>query len=350
MSLGKATKVIKVKKLLLGGGNRILVQSMTNTDTLNHTDTIKQITDLKNAGCDIVRVAVSSMDELDACKSFLGNVDVPLVADIQFDYRIAIACADSGFDKIRFNPGNIGSKEKVKDVVSACKQNDIPIRIGVNGGSLEKDILDKYGKTASGICESALRHVSILEECGFNNIVLSVKASDVSTMVQANRLLSSKVDYPIHIGVTESGAREYGLVKSSIGIGSLLNDGIGDTIRVSLSGDPLQEIDAGKMILKAVGKLNEGCEIISCPTCSRCKYNMVDIIDDITAYVKDIKTPLKIAIMGCVVNGPGEAKDCDLGVAGGVDKAVLFLKGKVVKTVSNDSVLVELKKLIDSVK
>lgn len=344
------TRVVKVKNLFIGGGNDILIQSMTNTDTLDHEKTLAQITTLYDVGCDIVRVAVSSEKELDACKNFLNKVQVPLVADIQFDYRLAVACADSGFDKIRFNPGNIGSEKNVLEVVSACKRNAVPIRIGVNAGSIDKNIAAQYGRSAMGLAQSALMHVDVLEKQGFNDIIVSVKSSSVEMMIEANRILAQQIDYPIHIGVTESGSREYGLVKSAIGIGSLLCDGIGDTIRVSLSGDPLQEIDAAKIILKAAGKKQDGVEIVSCPTCSRCKYDMMNVIDEIEDYAKPIKKPLKIAIMGCVVNGPGEASDADVGIAGGKDKSVIFKKGKVVMTAENARVVGELKKIIDEMK
>ncbi|MCL2062597.1 MAG: flavodoxin-dependent (E)-4-hydroxy-3-methylbut-2-enyl-diphosphate synthase [Firmicutes bacterium] len=343
------TKEIRIGKLIIGGGSRITVQSMTNTDTLNAAATKAQVEALAAAGCDIVRIAVSSADEISACAQLLKAAPVPLVADIQFDYRLAVLAADAGFNKIRFNPGNIGSEKKVAEVVAACKANRIPIRIGVNAGSLEKSVETRLGKTGEALAESALAHVHILEKHGFNDIVLSVKSSDVSVMLKANRILNQKTAYPLHLGVTESGLKTYGLVKSAIGIGALLADGIGDTVRVSLTGNPLEEIDAAKLILKAAGRLNTGCEIISCPTCSRCKVNLEQIACAVEAHVAAISAPLKIAVMGCVVNGPGEAKHADAGVAAGPSQSVLFKKGQVCKTVRNDQIIQELKKLIDEI-
>ena len=340
-------KAVNVGNLIVGGENPVWIQSMTTTDTLDAAATKAQVDALAKAGCDLVRIAVSSIDEVNACRNFLSCTSVPLVADIQFDYRLAIACADAGFSKIRFNPGNIGSDSRVAEVAAACKRNRVPIRIGVNSGSLEKEAEASYGRTAEALAESALKHVALLEKHGFYEIIISAKASDVKMTVKANRILAEKSDYPLHLGVTESGSREYGLVKSAVGIGSLLADGIGDTVRVSLTGDPIQEISAAKMILKATGRYLKGCEIISCPTCSRCKYDITNILDDITSYVKNIDTPLKIAVMGCAVNGPGEAKDADLGVAGGKEKSVIFKKGQIFKTVDNASVAAELKTIID---
>ncbi len=339
-------RIVKVKNVAIGGGSEISVQSMTNTDTANVSETLRQINALKEIGCDIVRVAVSSDEEVQASKLIIKQTDVPLVADIQFDYRLAIACADIGYSKIRFNPGNIGGKRKVKELVAACKANGVPIRIGVNGGSLEKEITDKYGNSAQGLAESALGHVKILEECGFYDIVISVKSSNVRTMTEANRLLDKMCDYPLHIGVTESGAYEDGLVKSAIGIGALLLDGIGDTLRVSLSGEPLQEVIAAKRILRATGIDKNFCEVVSCPTCSRCKYDMMSVLNKVRDLTKDIKKRMKIAVMGCVVNGPGEAKDADFGVAGGKDKAVIFKKGEVMATVKNEEIIPYMEKMI----
>ncbi len=337
---------VRVKNISIGGGAAVSIQSMTNTDTANVPATVAQINALKEIGCDIVRIAVSSEEEVNASKRIIEQTDIPLVADIQFDYRLAIACADAGYSKIRFNPGNIGGKQKVRELVAACKARKVPIRIGVNGGSLEKEITEKYGNSAQGLAESALRHVNILEECGFEDIVISVKSSDVKTMAEANRILDKKCSYPLHIGVTESGAYEDGLVKSSVGIGSLLLDGIGDTVRVSLSGDPLQEVVAAKRILRAVGIDKNFCEVVSCPTCSRCKYDMMSVVDKVRDLTKHVKKRMKIAVMGCVVNGPGEAKDADLGVAGGKDKAVIFKKGEIVATVKNEEIIPYMEKMI----
>lgn len=341
------TKTVKVGNIKVGGGNRISVQSMTNTDTADYQKTLAQIIELERAGCDIVRLAVGSDADVESCKKLISEVSVPLVADIQFDYRIAIKCAEIGFSKIRINPGNIGGPERVKAVVDACKNAGIPIRVGVNSGSLDKDVYAAYGNTPNALVESAMKHVRQLEDFGFDDIVVSVKASSVPLCVRAYRLLSETTDYPLHVGITESGGGESALLKSAVGIGSLLLDGIGDTIRVSLSDNPVEEVYAAKKILRAAGIDKNFCEIVSCPTCSRCKYDLIDIVREMQDYVKDIRIPMKIAVMGCVVNGPGEAKDCDFGVAGGGDKAVLFEKGEIVKTIPTDCVIPELKRRID---
>ena len=337
---------VKIKNLTVGGGERIAVQSMTNTDTLDTEATLNQLLELQNAGCDIARIAVSSEQEVNACVPLIGKTDMPLVADIQFDYRLAVRCAEIGFDKIRFNPGNIGSEANVKRVVDACRAHAVPIRIGVNTGSLEKDLLGMPKSEA--LVVSALRHVALLEKFGFYDIVISVKSSDVKTTVDAYRRLSSAVDYPLHLGVTESGTDERGVVRSAIGMGSLLLDGIGDTLRVSLSGDPVNEVHAARMILQECGIDKDYCEIISCPTCSRCKYDLKSIVDRLKSETAGIKKRVKVAVMGCVVNGPGEAADADFGVAGGGgDKAALFVKGNVVKSITTDEIIPTLLKLID---
>ena len=283
-----------------------------------------------------------SDEDIRACKSYIADKKVPLVADIQFDYRLAIKCSDIGFDKVRINPGNIGSKDGVRELVAACKANGTPIRIGVNGGSLEAGV----GDGAKALTKSALQNVALLEEFGFNDIVVSAKSSSVPVMVEANRLLFASCPYPLHLGVTESGDVEDGTVKSAIGIGSLLISGIGDTIRVSLSGDPVSEVFAARNILRAAGLDKNYCEVISCPTCSRCNYDLFGTVKQVKELVKDVSVPFKVAVMGCVVNGPGEAKGADCGVAGGKDKAVLFLHGKVVKTVDHKDILPELGALI----
>ena len=339
-------RIVKAGDIEIGGGT-VSVQSMTNTDTGDYAATLSQIRALKAAGCDIVRVAVSSEAEAAVFGRLVKAAGVPLVADIQFDYRLAILSSDLGAAKVRFNPGNIGSKMRIAELVAACKANGTPIRIGVNAGSLERDLLEKYGPTAEALSVSALRHARLLEKHGFYDIVLSAKASSVKTTIAAYRLLADKTDYPLHVGVTEAGAYESGLVKSAIGIGALLADGIGDTIRVSLSGDPLPEVAAGREILRALG-LEAHCEIISCPTCSRCKYDLMAVVDEVRALTRDVRKPLKIAVMGCVVNGPGEARDADFGIAGGGDKAVVFVRGEKVKTVPFDQVKDELKKLIEA--
>ncbi|MDE5593498.1 MAG: flavodoxin-dependent (E)-4-hydroxy-3-methylbut-2-enyl-diphosphate synthase [Clostridiales bacterium] len=340
------SKTVKIKNLIIGGGAPIAVQSMTNTDTLDTRATAEQLMRLQDAGCDIARLAVSSDDEVEACKPLIGKFDMPLVADIQFDYRIAVRCCEIGFDKIRFNPGNIGDESKVKRVVDACKMHGVPIRIGVNTGSLEKELLGM--EKSAALVESALKHVRILEKYGFNDIVISFKSSDVKTMVEAYRKLAAQVDYPLHLGVTESGTGERGVVRSAIGIGSLLLDGIGDTVRVSLSGDPVNEVYAAKTVLQEVGADKNYCEIISCPTCSRCKYDLKSIVDKLKAETEHIRKQVKVAVMGCVVNGPGEASDADFGVAGGGNgKAALFVKGKVVSTISTDEIVPTLLRLIN---
>lgn len=338
-------KIVTVGRFPIGNG-AVTVQSMTNTDTADFDATLGQIRALTDAGCDIVRLAVSDEREAETFGRLVKATDTPLVADIQFDYRLAIAASDAGAAKVRFNPGNIGSESRIAELVAACKANRTPIRVGVNGGSLEKDLLDTYGVTAAALCESALRHARLLEKHGFYDVILSAKASSVKTTIETYRQLHTACDYPLHVGVTEAGAYESGLVKSAIGIGSLLADGIGDTIRVSLSGEPVQEVRAAREILRALC-LEPHCEIVSCPTCSRCKYDLMRIVDEVRAVTKDIKKPLKIAVMGCVVNGPGEARDADFGVAGGKDKAVLFRKGEVYKTVPFTEVAAELKKQIE---
>lgn len=342
------TKAVKIGKIIIGAGNRIAIQSMTNTLTSDYESTLAQILKLKQAGCDIVRLAVCGDEDITTCRRLIEKADVPLVADIQFDYRLAVKCAEAGFAKIRFNPGNIGDEKRVGILTDACKRNGVPIRIGVNSGSLDKEAVSLWGNTADALVESALRHLRILEKLSFYETVLSVKSSDVKMCVEAYRKLSAVTDYPLHIGITESGGGEGALLKSAVGIGSLLLDGIGDTIRVSLSEDPVSEVYAAKKILRACGADKNYCEIISCPTCSRCKYNLIEIVSEMQNYVKDVSVPLKIAIMGCVVNGPGEAADCDFGVAGGEDKAVIFEKGKIIKTVTHDEVIPELKRRVDA--
>ena len=342
----KLTEKVKVGGVEIGGGAPISVQSMTNTRTTDINSTALQIEALSIAGCDIVRLAVTDEDDITACKEILRRVKVPLVADIQFDWKLAAKCSEIGFSKVRFNPGNVGSDANVRKLAEICKSNGTPIRVGANWGSLSKDILNKYGRTPEALCESALAHVAVLEKFGFHDIVISVKASNVKTCIDAYRLVSSKCNYPLHLGVTESGAKDAGIVKSSIGIGTLLSEGIGDTVRVSLTGDPVREVEVANEILKAL-KLKEGYEIISCPTCSRCGVNLEEIRDEVESMLKKLGKPLRVAVMGCVVNGPGEAADADFGVAGGKEKSVIFRKGKVLKTVDNSMILSELKLLAD---
>lgn len=340
-------KVVSVGGKQIGGGNPILVQSMTNTPTIDAEKTLSQINELVEAGCDIVRLAVSNEKEVISSKNIINEAKVPLVADIQFDYKLAIACADIGFSKIRFNPGNIGNESKVKEVVVACKRNNVPIRVGVNGGSLDKEIAQKY-KGAEALCESALSHVRILEKHGFYDTVISVKSSDVRTMVEAYRLIAKKCDYPLHLGVTESGAKIRGIIKSSIGIGALLLDGIGDTIRVSLTGNPVEEVKTAKMMLRSLGLSSNGVEIVSCPTCSRCEYDMERIAVELEDKLSNITQRIKVAVMGCIVNGKGESADADVAVCGGKGgKVAIFFKGEPYKTATSDTAISEVMMLIE---
>ncbi len=337
---------VTVGDVVIGGDAKISVQSMTNTATSDFNSTLAQIRELEQAGCDIIRLAVCNDDDLSSCRKLVKEAKAPLVADIQFDWKLAAACSELGFKKVRFNPGNIGSCENVRKLAEVCKANGTPIRIGVNGGSLQKDIELKYGRTAEGLCKSALAHAALLEKYGFYDIVLSVKSSNVRTCTEAYRMLDAKCDYPLHLGITESGAKLSGIVKSSIGIGSLLLDGIGNTIRVSLTGSPVTEAEVANKILYALG-LKKHCEIVSCPTCSRCKINLSAIYDEVEVLLENVSEPLKVAVMGCVVNGPGEASEADFGVAGGEGKSVIFSHGKILKTVSNENIVAELKKLLD---
>lgn len=325
-------RAVKTGRITIGGGSPVSVQSMTNTDTADTEATTAQLKALEKAGCDIARLAVRDFKDVEACRRYIENFDMPLVADIQFDYRLAVACADIGFSKVRFNPGNT-SAAGVRELAAACKANGCPIRIGINGGSLEKDIKAKYGGvTAHGLAESAIRTVRSLERESFSDIVISVKASDVRLTVDAYTELDKLCGYPLHIGITESGAGTDAIIKSAAGIGGLLLAGIGDTIRVSLTGDPVREVITGKSILRAVGLDKNYVEVVSCPTCARCFYDLEGLVGKCKAITDGVNKPLKIAVMGCVVNGPGEAADADVGIAGGRDKAVLFRKGKVIRT------------------
>ncbi len=319
----------KIGSVRIGGGAPVTIQSMTNTDTRDAEATTAQILALEEAGCEIVRFSVYDEKCAESIPYIKAHTHIPLVADIHFDHRLALAAIDKGIDKIRINPGNIGSEAKVRELASAAKANGIPIRIGVNGGSLEKDILAKYGVTAEGMVESALAHAAILERCGFHDIVLSLKASTVSKTVKACRIARERTCYPLHLGVTEAGMGEDAIVKSSIGIGSLLLDGIGDTIRVSLTGDPVREVVAAKRILAAAGLRPQGVEVVSCPTCGRTRVDLPAIIDKVNAALPKTDKALRIAIMGCAVNGPGEAKEADIGIAFGSVNAVVFKKGEL---------------------
>ena len=344
----KKTRVVNVGGLLIGGDNPISVQSMTNTDTRDANATIKQIKRLEDVGCDLVRIAVLDMEACKNISKIKKSINIPLVADIHFDYRLALEAINQGVDAIRINPGNIGSIEKTKMVVNACKEKNIPIRIGVNGGSLEKRLIDKYGSTSpEAMVESALEHVKILEDLDFYDIVISLKSSDILKSVEAYRLISEKCDYPLHLGITESGGIKKGTIKSSIGVGSLLVDGIGDTIRISLTGDPVEEINVGKEILRSIGLLNDKIKIVSCPTCGRCQIDLINLANTVESKIEHIEKDITVAIMGCAVNGPGEAKEADIGIAGGKGEGLLFKNGKIVKKVSQEDIVDTLLEEID---
>jgi len=347
MILRNQTKAVHIGGVPVGGGNPIIIQSMTNTDTRDVKATVAQIHALTEAGCEIVRVAVLDTEAAQAIKQIKKEIDIPLVADIHFDHRLAIESVKSGVDKLRINPGNIGSESRVRQVAEAAKSAEIPIRVGVNGGSLEKEILAKYGGvTAQGLAESALANVSQLEKFGFNDIVVSVKASDVTLMLDSHKILAERLNYPLHIGLTESGTPYAGAIRSAAGLGALLSLGLGDTMRVSLSGDPVAEIRAAREILSAMGLRRFGVTVIACPTCGRCDIDVAGIATRLEIRLADIKTPLTIAVMGCAVNGPGEAREADIGIAGGRGKAVLFRKGEIIRSISEaeieDNILSEL--------
>lgn len=329
-------KEVKIGNIVIGNGNKIAIQSMANINTARVDKVVEQINSLQNAGCDIIRVSVKDQLDANALKEIKKQINIPLVADIHFDYKLAISSIENGADKIRINPGNIGSDDKIKMVADCLKAHKIPVRVGSNTGSIEKEFLKKYGKNEISLVESALKNVDVLEKHGVSDIVISTKASNVPLTVKAYKYLASKVDYLLHVGVTEAGTYESGLVKSSVGIGALLLDGIGDTIRVSLTSDPINEIYAAKKILRAVGLDKNYAEVISCPTCGRTEYNSIELANRIENLTANINKPLKIAVMGCVVNGPGEAKDCDIGIAGSKDFCVIFKKGEVVKKVPFD--------------
>jgi len=335
------SKVVKVGPYFLGGDNPVRVQSMCTTDTRDVAATVKQILELEKVGCEIVRVAVPDMQAAKAVGKIKKRIHIPLVADIHFDYKLALECVRQGIDKIRINPGNIGSREKVEAVVWACKQKKIPIRIGVNVGSIEKKLLEKYGPTPQAAVESALEHVKILEDLKFYDILISIKFSDVPQMVEGYRMLAKKINYPLHLGITHAGTTYLGTLKNAIGIGTLLQEGIGATIRVSLTAPPVEEIKAGLAILSAAGVRQIGPELISCPTCGRTEIDLFGLAEKVEKVLLGIKKPLKVAVMGCVVNGPGEAREADIGIAGGKKAGVIFVKGKVLKSVSEDKLLSE---------
>ncbi len=336
-------KNVKIGNQIIGNENRILVQSMLSVPSNNIEDNVSQAIRLENAGCDIIRVAIPDMEAINLIYKIKEAVSIPLVADIHFDYRLAIEAVNAGIDKIRINPGNIGSEDRVKQVANACKSKNIPIRIGVNSGSLEKEILAKYQHpTAEALCESALYHASLLEKFDFDDIVISLKSSNVSTMVKAYELVAQKTNYPLHLGVTEAGTEKMGIIKSSIGIGSLLLKGIGDTIRVSLTADPIKEVEAGFNILKSLDLYNDGVKFISCPTCGRTKINLINIANEAQERLKSLNKNITVAIMGCAVNGPGEAKEADIGIAGGNGVGIIFKKGEIIKKVEESKLLDEL--------
>lgn len=342
--LREETKSVQVGNLTIGGNNHVVIQSMCNTKTKNVEATIKQINALEQAGCELVRVAVFDKEDAYAIKEIKKGIHIPLVADIHFDYKLALIAIESGIDKVRINPGNIGSIEKVKAVVDACKEKHIPIRIGVNGGSLEKDILEKYGEpTPEGMVESAMKHVKILEDLDFHDIVISLKSSNTMLTIKAYELASKTFPYPLHVGVTEAGTALGGTIKSALGISTLLYEGIGNTIRVSLSDDPVEEIKVAKILLKELGLLKGVPTLVSCPTCGRIQYDLIPIAKEMEDFLKDIHLDITVAIMGCAVNGPGEARHADIGIAGGVGEGLLIKHGEIVKRVKQEDMVQTLK-------
>ena len=342
--LREETRSVQVGNLTIGGNNHVVIQSMCNTKTKNVEATIKQINALEQAGCELVRVAVFDKEDAYAIKEIKKGIHIPLVADIHFDYKLALIAIESGIDKVRINPGNIGSIEKVKAVVDACKKKHIPIRIGVNGGSLEKEILEKYGEpTPEGMVESAMKHVKILENLDFHDIVISLKSSNTMLTIKAYELASKTFPYPLHVGVTEAGTALGGTIKSSLGIGTLLYEGIGNTIRVSLSDDPVEEIKVAKILLKELGLLKGVPTLVSCPTCGRIQYDLIPIAKEMEDFLKDIHLDITVAIMGCAVNGPGEARHADIGIAGGVGEGLLIKHGEIVKRVKQEDMVQTLK-------
>ena len=334
------TKVIRIWDRVIGGGNPVLIQSMTNTKTEDVKATVEQIQALTAAGCDIIRCAVPTMEAAEALSEIKKQITIPLVADIHFDYRLAIAAMEHGADKIRINPGNIGSRDRVQAVVDVAKERQIPIRVGVNSGSLEKELVEKYhGVTAEGIVESALDKVHLIEDMGYDQLVISIKSSDVLMCARAHELIADKTDYPLHVGITEAGTLFSGNIKSAVGLGIILYQGIGDTIRVSLTGDPLEEVRSAKRILKTLGLRKGGIEVVSCPTCGRTQIDLIGLANRVERMVEDIPLDIKVAVMGCVVNGPGEAKEADIGIAGGVGTGLLIKKGEIVKKLPENELL-----------
>ena len=343
------TKEIKIGNRVIGGGNPVLIQSMTNTRTEDTEATVRQIKRLTEAGCDIIRCTVPTEEAARSLARIREQISIPLVADIHFDHRMAIAAIENGADKIRINPGNIGGREKLAEVVSCAKERNIPIRVGVNSGSLEKNLVEKYGGvTAQGIVESALDKVHMIEECGYDNIVVSIKSSDVLMSVDAHRMIAGKCRYPLHVGITESGTVKSGSIKSAVGLGIILGEGIGDTVRVSLSGDPVEEVIAAKLILKTLGLASGGIDVISCPTCGRTKIDLISLADEVEKMAAGYDLSIKVAVMGCAVNGPGEAKEADIGIAGGDGEGLIIKKGEIIKKVPESELLEALRYELDN--
>ncbi len=344
------TKTVRIGNKTIGGGNPILIQSMCNTKTQDVEATVNQIKELEAAGCDIIRVAVPTMEAAKAIAEIKKQINIPLVADIHFDYRLAIAAIENGADKIRINPGNIGSVDRIKAVVEAAKAKNIPIRVGVNSGSLEKDLVEKYGGvTAEGLVESALDKVRIIEDLGYNNLVISIKSSDVMMCVKAHELIADKTDHPLHVGITEAGTLTAGNIKSACGLSLILSQGIGDTIRVSLTGAPIEEIKSAKLILRTLGLRKGGIEVVSCPTCGRTQIDLIGLANQVEAMVTEFDDlNIKVAVMGCVVNGPGEAKEADIGVAGGVGEGLLIKHGEIVRKLPEDQLLAALREELNN--
>lgn len=345
------SKRIRIGDKYIGGGSRVLIQSMTNTKTENVEDTVKQILALEEEGCDIIRCTCPSLEAAEAIGKIKKQIHIPLVADIHFNYQMAIAAVENGADKIRINPGNIGSADRVKKIVDICREREVPIRVGVNSGSLERHILQKYGTvTAEGLVESALEKTALIEDMGYDNLVISIKSSNVPLCVRAYDILAEKTNYPTHIGITEAGTLYTGTIKSSVGLGIILYQGIGDTIRVSLSGDPIEEVRAAKVILRSVGLSEEGVEVISCPTCGRTNIDLIGLANQVEAMVKDYKLNISVAVMGCAVNGPGEAREADIGIAGGDGEGIIIKKGEVVRKVQEDKLLEALREELDNLR
>lgn len=342
------TKIIRIGNRVIGGGNPVLIQSMTNTPTENIVATVAQIKELEAAGCEIVRCTVPTLEAANAIKEIKKQIAIPLVADIHFDYRLAIAAMENGADKIRINPGNIGSRERVLSVINAAKERNIPIRVGVNSGSLEKELLEKYsGVTAEGIVESACNKVSMIEDMGYDNLVISIKSSDVLMCIKAHEILAKKTRYPLHVGITEAGTVWSGNIKSSIGLGVILYQGIGDTIRVSLSGNPVEEIKSAKLILRTLNLRKGGIEVVSCPTCGRTQIDLIGLANQVETLAAAYPLSIKVAVMGCVVNGPGEAREADIGIAGGIGEGLLIKKGEIIRKVPEAELLSALKAELD---